>query len=807
MKKYIILSVLFAFSLNAIANKTSSEIYKELQKLQSFKRVLYIAAHPDDENTRALAWFSLKENAATAYFSLTRGDGGQNLIGKELGEDLGVLRTYELLSARSYDGAQQFFSRAVDFGYSKSAEESLQKWNRDSILSDAVLMVRMFKPDVIITRFPPDERAGHGHHIASALIAIEAFTKAADPDFLPDQVKQYGTWQATSIYWNTSFWAQKDVDKVAENNPDYLTINMGTYDPVLGKSYNEIGTIARSQHKCQGFGAIIERGPNVEYFKYLAGKKLQQSFFENNQQSWQNLLGGDFEKTMTDLLQYFDFQYPENNVAALQKIKKKLQTLPASLFKDEKINLCNKIIMDCLGLYVEAVTTDYAFAPKDTITYTLRIINRSDKPVSYNSKNIPAHTLTEDKVTVTAGSEISNPYWLKAPFKDLYVVKDRKNLLKPVAGAVYQQKITFTLNDEPFETIVPVEYVWRDPADGEKRRSVITSPAYTVNFDKNNIILKPGGETEIKLEIHNFKNTANDTVTLTAPQGWQLTPAVFPVHFDKKHQELFFSVKIKISGNAQTGNLVCLNSSRDTLYSKTEIAYRHIPAQTIFKPAKILCIKLNAEIKKGKVAYLNGAEDMVPQAITQLGFEVQTFEVADLAQIDLTGFESVVLGIRIYNVHPELHNFDDKLFSYVQAGGNLVIQYNTASRFSGDENRMMGVLPFRLTSKRVTEEDAAVTFLEPQHELLNHPNKITEKDFENWVQERGLYFAGEWDSAYHPLLSWHDKGEEAQTGALICADYGKGRVIYTGISFFRELPAGIEGAYRLFANLLSYEHR
>lgn len=789
---------------SGFANKTSSEIYKDLQKLHSLKRILYFAAHPDDENTRALAWFSLHENAETAYFSLTRGDGGQNLIGKELGDDLGVLRTQELLAARSYDGAKQFFSRAVDFGFSKSAEESFRKWGKEAMLSDAVLMLRMFKPDVVITRFPPDERAGHGHHTASALIALEAFDKAADPDFLPEQVAQFGIWQVNSIYWNTSSWAQKDIDKVAVNNPDFLTINMGSYDPVLGKSYNEIGTIARSQHKCQGFGAVIERGANVEYFQYLKGEKLKQSFFENTNYSWEKHLGKSFETEFGFLLQKFDFKTPENNVTSLLKIRKKLAELPTSLFKEEKLKRCNRIIADCLGLYVEAVANDYAFASNDAINYTLRIINRSQKPVFFGEKHIASGSVFESSEKQKAGHKISNPYWLQSSFNDLYSVSDKNDLLKAENDADYTENLQFEIDGEKFDISVPLEYVWRDPAFGERRRQVINAPVFTVNFDKTNLILTAESETELKLTIHNFGGKTRDTIKLIAPHGWQLSQQIFAVNFDKKQQEEFISVSVKATKDAQSGKLQCVNTKGEILYGKTEIAYNHIPAQTIFKPAEIALVKPDVKIKQGKIAYIKGADDLVAQAIAQLGFEVQTYNVSDVASLDLAQFQTMVLGIRVYNVYPELRNYENKLFDYVQQGGNLVMQYNTYSRQNPQENRIGERLPFSITNKRVTEEDAAVAFLEPEHRLLNYPNKITQKDFEYWVQERGLYFAADWDEKYKPLLAWNDTGENPQKGALIAAEYGKGRVIYTGISFFRELPAGVEGAYRLFANLLSY---
>lgn len=356
-----ITALLIFFSYSVVANEPSSAIYLKLQKLSSLKRVLYVAAHPDDENTRALAWFSLGEKAETAYFSLTRGDGGQNLIGNELSDHLGVLRTQELLAARSFDKASQYFSRAVDFGYSKSAEESFDKWGKDDLMADLVLMIRTFKPDVIVTRFPPDKRGGHGHHTASAVLAIEAFAKAADENFLKDQVALFGTWQATSVYWNTSYWWDENIKTMAEGDPDYLIQDIGGYSPELGMSFNEIGTLARSQHKCQGFGGLIERGSRIEYFKHLAGEKLNGSFFEHKKETWTDILSAKFEKDLKELLENFNYSTPSENTKPLLSLLSQLKKLPESPFKKLKIDRCKDLIKDCLGLNFELVSDDYFF--------------------------------------------------------------------------------------------------------------------------------------------------------------------------------------------------------------------------------------------------------------------------------------------------------------------------------------------------------------------------------------------------------------------------------------------------------------
>lgn len=811
MKKLLSVALLFvAFQLSA--NKTSSEIYVDVQKLHSLKKVLYVAAHPDDENTRALAYFSLHENAETAYLSLTRGDGGQNLIGKELSEDLGVLRTQELLAARSYDGAKQYFSRAVDFGYSKSAEESLEKWGEDLILADVVLMIRKFKPDVIITRFPPDERGGHGHHTASAMLAIEAFTLAADASYMPEQVAQFGTWQATSIYWNTSTWANPNLEEDAKNNPNYIIKDIGGYKDVLGQSFNEVGTIARSQHKCQGFGAIVERGQRIEYFEYLAGEKLKNDFFEKNTKTWTQLVNEQLEQDFERLLKGFDFVTPENNVQDLLEIRAELEALPNSTFKQDKIALCNRIIVDCLGLYVEMLAGDYAYPLGEEMTVRVEALNRSNWNVQLQAvngealdsgalmKNIPF----EISIALTNTAKLSTPYWLEKPFDNSYFIEDKANFLQAENKASFNFTLDLLVENEQLQLELPLSYKWRDPAYGQRERAVMSTPDFAVNFSENSVILQEGQEKTIEIEIYSFKDNLEDKLILVAPENWTLSQTEIPIQIANKHQRYYVKVKLSPKATSKRGVLKILDSSGHVTMAYTEIAYDHIATQAIFRPTTLTCVKLDAKIKAGKIAYIVGAGDLVPEAIAQLGFDISVYEVGDLSALDLAQFQSVVLGIRIFNVNKEILNFQDKLFAYVEQGGNLVVQYNTASR-NGVNPDIGGPLDFDLSRNRVTEENATVTFLAPKHPIMNTPNKITKADFDFWVQERGLYFADDWDKSFTPLFSWHDKGEEGQEGAIIVANYGKGQFVYTGISFFRQLPRGVEGAYRLFANILSYE--
>jgi LmbE family N-acetylglucosaminyl deacetylase len=817
--KRIILFFFTTIALSSFANEGSGKIFVNLQKLHSLKRVLYVAAHPDDENTRALAWFSLGEKAETAYFSLTRGDGGQNLIGNELSEELGVLRTQELLAARSYDGAKQYFSRAVDFGYSKSAEESFELWGKEVLLSELVLIIRKFKPEVIVTRFPPDKRAGHGHHTASALLAIEAFEKAADESYEPSQVSDYGTWQCTSLYWNTSYWWDENIKDMAEGDPNYLITDIGGYNPLLGMSYNEIGTIARSQHKCQGFGAIIERGSRVEYFKHLAGEKLKVSFFEKSEESWAKLGDDQLEKELQAALDNFDFVDVSNNVPQLLGILARLKKLPKSFIVDEKIERCQQIIQDCLGLHVELLSEEFSTVLGKSVPMKANFLNRSNMEiivsmVDLNTGEEPRllgdtlktnEPLELEVKSAYGPSNVTNPYWLNAPFTTLFTVNDEFNLCQSESRPSVFARFSFMVEGQPYELTIPATYKWRDPSYGERRRPLIAAPEITASFEQKQLLMKAGESKQVRVNIKTFEDGIQTKLDIIAPEGWTVTPKEIDVHLEGTHSEEWYTITVEAAKNAKAGAISLKGKGirNADLKSYKEIAYDHIPTQTLFRPSVMECKVLDAKINKGRIAYIKGVDDAVPQAIEQLGFECDLFEVSDVPSIDFSKYQSVVLGIRIYNVHPELFNYTDRLHSYVENGGNLIMQYNTASR--AIREKQFGPVPFELSRNRVTEEDAAVTFLAPEHPIMTTPNKITQADFDHWVQERGLYFANNWDKNYTPLFAWADKGEDPQHGGLIVTKYGKGQFVYSGISFFRELPNGVIGAYRLFANILSYQ--
>ena len=798
--------------------QSSTEIYHEIKKFNTFKRALYMAAHPDDENTRVIAWLANDELARTGYLSLTRGDGGQNLIGKELGPELGILRTQELLAARRIDGGEQYFTRAVDFGYSKSADESFQKWNKDDILADAVWVIRNFKPDVIITRFPPDGRAGHGHHTASAMLAIEAFEKASDPNAYPEQLQYVETWQPTSVYWNASTWWNRKLDSIARNNEDYLIADIGGYDELLGVSYNELGSEARSQHKCQGFGVRIERGERLEYFQWLAGEKLDSSLFNQSTMKWLNLENGEALQNLGDKLDAeYDFLNPEKSIPVLLSMLDLLNQVEDGYWKKQKTKECEELLRLTSGLYAELLAEDYAFASAEDQKLTLQLLNRGDSklkllqcsvladdvlPFSF-SEPLEKNKMFSTELDIKSKKENWNPYWLNEPFNTQYIISNReligqaenKPMLEAFVNVEYEDGRTFTLR-------IPAQYKWSDRVKGEMKRPVVNTPKLATSFLENSFVFTSNETKRISVQLKNYGVQGTQKISLATPEGWTIEPAEIEVNFEKKYEEQIIAFEVTSPKKDSKGEVEVLWNGQPAKRIE-EIMYDHIPAQLVFFPAKATLLNLLIDIEEGTVAYIEGAGDQVGLAIEQMGYKVVYLSKEELSTQDLNQYQAIITGIRAYNVHPWLTDFHGKFMSYVEAGGNFIIQYNTRSRSYGTDK--MGPYPFTISRDRVSEEDAKVSFVDPKHGLLNEPNKIRSKDFDGWVQERGLYFANEWDNNYQTIVSWHDKGESPKLGGILYAPYGDGSFVYTGISFFRELPAGVPGAFKLLANMISHE--
>lgn len=815
---FLLVHFLQTFPLFAQPKSVSSDdLLLRLQKLKVLGSVLYVAAHPDDENTLAIGYFGNERLMTTGYLSMTRGDGGQNLIGGELRDRLGLIRTQELLAARKVDGGKQFFTRANDFGFSKNPEETLRIWDKQSILSDVVLIIRQFRPDVIITRFPPDARAGHGHHTSSALLALEAFDLASDPTAFPEQVSKYGVWKPKRLYLNLSRFFAPSVN---ESTPGVFTIDMGGYNPLLGKSYPELSAQSRTMHKSQGFGSRARRGPTPEFFEYQKGDRAEKDLLEGINTSWSRVDGGQpIDGLVSKAIDSFNPQMPWKSIPQLVAIRKSIESIGDPFWKQRKLEEVNSLISDCLGIYFEITADLYYVSAGYQSAFNLEIVNRSPTPVQLKSLRIKGsgldtafNVVLKDnqqmvktfKRSIDTNLSPSGPYWLNEKHSDgLFIVRDSNLIGKPEASAALMATMDLEVDGVSLSLETPVVYKSLDPVKGELYRPVQTTPPLKMSFGSSLLFFASTKPLSVDLAISPVVNRElSGELTLEVPAGWKVQPTVVPISFNKRGE--LRNIKLTITPPAKGGEgwLRAQAKIGDQTYvtSIEEIAYDHIPVQTIQSALEVKLVSASV-VKLGKsVAYIRGAGDDIPAALTAIGYDVTEFSDVPTRAEDLFGFDAVVLGIRALNTNESLSAGMASLFKYVEQGGVVVNQYNTNSEFKTDK---IAPLPLTLGRERVTEEDAEVRFLAPEHPVLNTPNKITADDFKGWVQERGLYFGLKWDEGFVPVLSLNDKGEPARNGGLLIARYGKGYYVYTGLSFFRQLPEGVGGAYRLFANLIS----
>lgn len=812
MRKFLLVTLLTISSLVILA-QNAAEIKLSLKKLNTLGSVMYLAAHPDDENTRLIAYFSNEKMLNTSYLSLTRGDGGQNLIGTERSALMGVLRTQELLEARNIDGGIQFFTRAVDFGFSKTAEESFEIWNKNEVLSDVVYAIRKFKPDIIITRFPTSNYNGHGHHKASAILAEEAFELAADTNAFPEHFDYTTTWQPKRLFLNTSTWWDKSLPEKAAQSDDYFTIDVGKYNALLGKSYTEIAAESRTMHKSQGFGAEKIKGEQIEYLLFLKGDKPQKDIFENINLTWSKIKGGEAIETLINkAISQFDEEQPHLIVPILLEVYDKITVMPDNHWRQRKLSDLKHIIFNCLGLHFEFSTPQFYGTEGEEITAELKIVNRSpltinlvkihvfDKDSTVNISLLPNQLQTINTTFHCKDASFTNPFWLNKPYRGLFSVASKDMVNRPNNDVNY--KIVGALKIEG-RTLHFFSHLYQKTIDrvkGEVFTPFIVLPKVAASISEKVVIFNQQTSKKIIVTVKANQNNINGKLSLDLPINWTISPTSYTYDIKDRNKEQKFVFTITPEKNAEVSNLkVMLNEK--VADEVTYIDYDHIKRQTVIQPLKAKLVPVDVKITSKKVGYIMGAGDEVPAAIEQMGFEVELLNEEKLKLLDLSVFDVIVCGIRAYNTNNYLSGLSEIINQYVANGGSFVVQYNVSRGLVTEE---IGPVKFVLGRDRVTEEDAEVQFLNENHALLNYPNKLTEKDFDGWVQERGLYFASEWDDAFEPVLGMNDQNEATKKGSLIVAKYGKGSVIYTGLSFFRELPEGIPGAYRLFANILSY---
>ncbi len=804
---------------------SAADIYQGIEELDFLGSALYIAAHPDDENTRMIAYLSNALNARTAYLSLTRGDGGQNLIGPEIRELLGVIRTQELLAARRIDGGNQFFTRANDFGYSKHPDETLAIWDKDEVLADVVWTIRRWRPDIIINRFD-HERAGetHGHHTTSAILSYEAFDLAGDPGVYPEQLEYVEPWNPRRLFYNTSWWrygsreAFEEVDK-----SDMIAIDIGPYYSALGTSNTEMAARSRSMHKSQGFGSGLSRGSEEEYLQLLKGDMPQSPDpFSGINTSWTRVEGGaPIGRLLETVKEAFDFRNPAASVPDLIRVRSMIEALPEGFWKRIKLEEAETLIAACMGLYVEAAASTYSVTPGDSLDLALELVNRSNADITVESIDFGAlgfDTIMQQALPFNEPIEFSRsfrvpeemaytgPYWLRQPGSmGMYAVEEQQLRGLPETPSPLKVGFHLRVDGQVFDLQRPVVFKRTDRVKGEVYRPLEIIPPVLVNLPDKVHVFANGAPRDIEVVVQAGKGHVSGTLQLRSPAGWRPEPSEYPFTLEERGSAQTFVFTLYPPAEQSDGDIRAMArlDGREYSLEQTIIDYDHIPVQTVLQENRARVVKVELDKAGERVGYIAGAGDAIPTSLEQIGYEVVDLDPDDVVADKLAPFDAVILGIRAYNTQPWLRFQQEELLRYVREGGTLIVQYNTNRGLVLPESE---IAPFalELSRDRVTVEEAPVTLLQPDHPVLNFPNRIGPADFEGWVQERGLYFPDAWDEDHFTaLLSSHDPGEEPMEGSLLVAPYGQGTYIYTGLSFFRELPAGVPGAFRLFANLIS----
>lgn len=802
---------------------SSVEIYNQIKKLNFLGSVLYIAAHPDDENTRLISYMANEMNARTGYLSLTRGDGGQNLIGPQLRELLGVIRTQELIEARKIDGGEQFFSRANDFGFSKNPDETLQIWDKDKVLADVVWTIRKFQPDIIINRF--DHRSPgttHGHHTSSAMLSIESYKLTNDPKIYPEQLKYIKPWQVKRQFFNPSWWFYGSQEKFdAANKSKFTKLETGVYYTGIGKSNQEIAALSRSRHQSQGFGSTGVRGNETEYLELINGEnpKDRDNLFDGIDTTWNRVKGGKpVGELISKIIANYNFSNPSASIPDLVKAYSMIQSLEDDHWKELKTNAIKNIIASCSGLYLEAVASEQEATPGSTVKLSLEAINRCSVSMELTSVT----TFPDNKTTIQNSIlqnnndqkinlqiqlpntiEYTQPYWLKEKASvGMYTVSNQENIGIP--DIIRETKVIFNVKingvEIPFERTVVYKY--NDGVKGEMYNFLDIVPEVTTSILEKVLLFGSTKSKMIPVKVRAGKDDIKGNLKLELPKSWAVSPKEIPFALAKKGTEQTFYFEVTpptLPEEAVAKSVATVDNKR---FDKDEIVidFNHITKQMVLKSAESKCIRIDLKTSGDAIAYIMGAGDEVPESLAQMGYKVTIVKPEEITPEKLDSFSTVITGIRAYNTVNALANKQKILFDFVKGGKNMIVQYNTFGRTVTEQ---IAPYPLKISNDRVTEENAKVTFLAPNHPVLNTPNKITTKDFEGWTQEQGLYYPNDYDAAFTPILSSHDKGESAKDGALLVAPYGKGYYIYTGLSFFRELPEGVAGAYRLLSNIIS----
>ncbi len=818
-KKFFFIIFYFCLSNQILSQKNNfysvSNISSMLEKLDVFGKVLYIAAHPDDENTRLIAYLANEKKYETAYLSATRGGGGQNFLGTHLKDNLGLIRTQELLEARKIDGGQQFFTSAIDFGYSKEPIETLNFWNEEKILSDFVWIIRKFRPDIIITRFNQTPNITHGHHTASAMLADKAFNLASDPSAFPEQLKYVKIWKPKRLMWNTSrrFFNldDYDIDKM-------IKIDVGVYNNKMGKSYNEIASESRSMHKSQAFGSLRRRGSEVELIVHSQGVKAENDIMDRVDTSWDRIKPNDALKSyIKQAKDSFNIDKPYQIIDYLSLAHKELNRVFDRDWRSIKKNEIKNLIKASSGLFFEALSNVELASYGEEIKVKFDVINRSPYPMKLNKiqinekefiiddslKNNKLFSI-EKSFRLPLENEVSEKYWLKNPSEfGSYNINDQKLIGEADNKPVLEAKFIFKVNGQQISYISPITYKLNSPINGDEYRPFnIGNPIY-LNPKNDLEYLVNTNKKQLEVEVISGTNDINARIYLDVPEGTKVDPEFYDINFKNKNEKKLLNFNVSLPGNKNSINKISYKAKiGDKILSRgiNKIIYSHISHQTRFPNSEVSLIKFDLNTKAKNIAYLMGSGDKIPESLSLVGYNVDLFEKNDINVDNLKDYDALIIGVRAFNSDKSLLDIKPQLMNFMESGGNVIIQYNTSRNL--DVNKF-SPYPFTLSRNRVSQENAPVRIINSKHPVLNYPNKITLEDFNGWVQERGLYFPNSWSNEFETVISSNDKGESPNNGGILISKVGDGYFVYTSYSWFRQLPAGVSGAYKLFTNLIS----
>lgn len=810
---YFLLILLITFStIRAQQSRpvSSGTIYHEIAQLSNLTSVLYVAAHPDDENTRLLAWLVNDRHIRTGYLSLTRGDGGQNLLGSEQGAALGLIRTHELIEARKLDGAEQYFTRAVDFGFSKTFDETFKHWPRDVLAGDAVQVYRRFRPDVVICRFPPDTNAGHGQHAASAIIGEMAFRASGDKSKYPNQLKYYDAWQPKRLIFNAFRFGSRNT--TSENQ---FKLPVGQYIPSLGMGAGELAGQSRSIHKSQGAGTPSVAGVQTEYFKLVAGDTFTTSIFDGIDITWGRVGRADIGADLQKIQQQFSFVKPDASLPALMAVRKKILTVKDEFWRGQKLKEIDNVILHCAGIMAEVTTRQPQAVRGEMLPFTLRVVARTGTPVVLTSVSwagtdsalnlkLGADTLysIDRTLRIPEKTPITQPYWLEkvAAEPGMYYMPTDTVAGLPETPPSLMAQVQLTVAGETFTVQVPLSYKKLDPVKGDVVEQLRIVPDATLEFTNGLYVAGTDGGVAADLRIHAFKDMPSLYLSVSSDVA---AGALFQLQGFALRAGTDTVIRVSVAGSkelaAKDYHLIPMLTVPSSAAHHV-IQYSHLPVLQYFSSPMVQVLQPSWKCAAKRIGYVEGAGDNVAAILREAGIEVDILKEADMNPASLKKYDAILTGIRAVNAEKAMARWMPILLQYAEEGGTLVMQYNTMQDMA---TTRLGPYPFSLSSKRVTEEDAPITMLMPDHRLLTYPNKISDADFEGWVQERGLYFPVNWDSKYAAIFAMNDAGEQPLAGSTLYAPTGKGHYVYTSLSFWRQLPAGNKGAIRLLLNMLS----